>query len=79
MIPMFAKCWTCRSTSPTPTELACKTLEPDVLLKGYSIVALLDDPSCDPNLETQEAKSQDAIFDPDGAATAKLLHNVKQY
>ena len=42
--------------------------------RPHCIVALMDDPSCDPNLETQVAKSQDAIFDPDGAVTAKLLH-----
>ena len=63
------------STNP-PFELACKTLEGDVLLKGH-IISMLDDPSCDPTLETLVAKSEDDMFDPDGAATAKLLVKEK--
>ena len=63
------------STNP-PFELACKTLEGDVLLKGH-IISMLDDPSCDRNLEILVARSQDDMLDPDGAATAKLLVKEK--
>ena len=60
------------STNPLFELASCKTLEGDVLLKGH-IKALLDDPSCDPNPKTLVAKSGDHMFDPDGAAKARLL------